>query len=572
MGDTGTNLPIGYTSLDERKGTGSHYTPKILSDFVAEEMLKQWSPNNKTVTVMDPAIGDGELLISLIQKLNAFPLSQIKVQGFDTDNNAITTANNRLSQSNKKIKLNLNVKDFLEYAIEQYKKDLFSPSQLDDPVDLIIANPPYVRTQVMGATKSKILASDFGLKGRIDLYHAFLYCIARVIKPGGIVGIIVSNRFMTTQSGSSIRKDIVDNFEILHVWDLGDTQLFEAAVLPAVLILKRKCLEKSDAKARFSSIYKLKNGNTNNSICANNALDALRLDGHVRVGDSVFEIKHGQLDYNSHSSGVWRISTNDSDQWLKTVKNNTSLTFGDIDKIRVGVKTTADKVFIRTDWEQLSIDKRPELLKPLTTHHIARRYKALDNNLSQILYTHEVINGKKRAIDIYKYPKSLSYLLEHKEILDNRDYIKQAKRNWFEIWVPQDPDLWVFPKMVFRDISEKPTFWLDLDGSIVNGDCYWIAMKDKKNIDLLWLALAVANSTFIEVFYDHSFNNKLYSGRRRYITQYVEKFPIPDPNTELSKLIIKTTKDIFNSIPKKDTQALEKELDTLVWKSFGFNR
>ena len=77
------------------------------------------------------------------------------------------------------------------------------------------------------------------------------------------------------------------------------------------------------------------------------------------------------------------------------------------------------------------------------------------------------------------------------------------------------------PKLVFRDISEQPTFWLDFEGSVVNGDCYWLTPESQGSDDRLWLAAAVANSTFIESFYDHRFNNKLYAGRRRFITQYV---------------------------------------------------
>jgi len=53
--------------------------------------------------------------------------------------------------------------------------------------------------------------------------------------------------------------------------------------------------------------------------------------------------------------------------------------------------------------------------------------------------------------------------------------------------------------------------------------------------------LAVANSTFAEAFYDYRFHNKLYAGRRRYITQYVKEFPLPDPNTSLAKQIIQAT-------------------------------
>ena len=105
--------------------------------------------------------------------------------------------------------------------------------------------------------------------------------------------------------------------------------------------------------------------------------------------------------------------------------------------------------------------------------------------------------------------------------------MKKANRKWYEIWVPQNPEAWKHRKIVFRDISEKPQFWLDDTGAIVNGDCYWIDINPDTVDDVVYLALAVANSSFIEKFYDVKFNNKLYSGKRRYQTQYVEQFPIP---------------------------------------------
>ena len=177
--------------------------------------------------------------------------------------------------------------------------------------------------------------------------------------------------------------------------------------------------------------------------------------------------------------------------------------------------------------------------------------------------------GVKRAINLAKYPKTKKYLESHRQELSKRTYVMESGRNWFEIWVPQNPDAWQYPKIVFRDIVEHPVFWADLNGHIVNGDCYWLQFGRDNNIELLWLALAVANSTFIEEFYDHSFNNKLYSGRRRFITQYVEKFPLPDPATDVTKEIIKLTKEIYDLPLETDFTEEERRLNLLVYSAFG---
>ena len=93
--------------------------------------------------------------------------------------------------------------------------------------------------------------------------------------------------------------------------------------------------------------------------------------------------------------------------------------------------------------------------------------------------------------------------------------------------------------------------------------------KDETQVDLLWLAAAVGNSKFIERFYDYRFPNKLYAGRRRFITQYVEQFPLPDPNGVLGKSIINKAKEIYASIPSLKVENIQKELDAMIWHAFG---
>src|SRR5699024_5853841 len=96
-------------------------------------------------------------------------------------------------------------------------------------VDMIIANPPYVRTQVLGAEKAQDLGAKFHLKGRVDLYHVFLVAMTRHLKENGLICVITSNRYLTTAGGKDIRKFLDENYEVLEVIDLGDTKLFDAA-------------------------------------------------------------------------------------------------------------------------------------------------------------------------------------------------------------------------------------------------------------------------------------------------------------------------------------------------------
>jgi adenine-specific DNA-methyltransferase len=559
-----------FEGVSEQKATGATYTPRALADFVAAEMLRDWPvPSSDSLRLLDPAIGDGELLCSLLAQLPTGARNQARVVGFDQDEKALRTARHRLSSLVSDHQLELVHADFLESTgVATTRGGLFSRSSSGD-YDLVIANPPYVRTQVMGADAARELAGAFGLAGRVDLYQAFILAIAKCLRPSGRMGLIVSNRFMSTKSGTTVRRALVEQTRLKRVWDLGDTKLFDAAVLPAVIVADGDG-ESVDVPASFTSVY---SSDAPIEHCVATVFEALTREGVVEVGDGRrFAVCSGRLDHAPGTDGVWRVSTDRGDTWLATVKRHSWRRFGEIGKVRVGVKTCADKIFIRTDWDSLGASQKPELLRPLTTHHVGRPFRAAPDGVKrEIIYPHGVVNGRRVPVSLDEFPKTRDYLASHRAALESRRYVIEAGRQWYEIWVPHDPGLWSRPKLVFRDISEEPCFWMDLDETVVNGDCYWISCEQPGDEDLLWLAAGVANSSFITAFYDRSFNNRLYAGRRRFITQYVEQFPLPDPRTKESRQIVASAREIYASESDEKRRQLRHELDRHVWRVFGFN-
>jgi adenine-specific DNA-methyltransferase len=542
-----------YAAVSREKAHGATYTPTILADFVAQQLAPAVRADRDAVLrILDPAVGDGVLLSSLVRAMRVRGFSRISVSGFDTNSDALEGARQRLAQDFPDLTPRLEQRDFLD---DRHDAARF---------DAVIANPPYVRTQVLGAQRAQQLARRYGLTGRVDLYYAFLLAISRVLAPDGTLGIIVSNRFMTTRSGQAVRRALRDLYDLLHVWDLGDTKLFDAAVLPAVLLARAR--DSQQQTTRFTSIYE-----TTKEPCGTvqTPIAALDRNGIVATDDGRrFDVVQGSLD----TSGVWRIATAARDEWLARVRSRTFARFGELGKIRVGVKTTADSVFIRDDWDALAADMQPEVLRPLTTRRLARRYRALDSDATRILYTHESLDGRRSAIDLTACPGARAYLEAHREQLERRRYVLDSGRQWYEIWVPQDPAAWPHPKLVFPDISAEPVFWIDETGSIVNGDCYWLALDRQHDADLLWLAVGVGNSSFAREFYDHRFSNRLYANRRRFITQYVSEFPLPDPAQPLAKEIVALAKLIYRSTPSADADSAARTVDARVHEAFGLQR
>ncbi len=560
-----------YSHVESRKQEGAHYTPAVFSDFISENIIFNASLK-KSVRIVDPAVGDGELLISLIKALKNQSFNDIDVYGFDTNPDSIEITRNRLKTFYPEIAPTLQNKDFLQVCIEKGNlsdsQDLFYSSDIPN-FDLLIANPPYIRTQVLGAEQAQLLSKNFGLKGRVDIYQAFLVAMKSVLKPDGVAGVIVSNRFLTTKGAGKFRETIHNQYSIKGIWDFGDTKVFEAAVLPAVMILTPQNKQRN-SNIPFSSIYMADSENYEGGIpCVESQMQALKHDGVVSSKQGNYCVKNGYLTFDSSPSDLWRLQDSTSEKWLDMVESKTWCLFKDIGKVRVGVKTTADNVFIRSDWKN-EVGYEPELLRPLTTHHVAGRFKCNENAKKAILYTHTIVDGKRDTFKMNQFPLSKRYLEKNKEQLSSRKYVIKANRSWFEIWVPQNPSFWKQEKVIFRDISERPTFWLDKEGTVVNGDCYWL-LRDNKEMpdDILWLILAIANSCFIEKFYDIKFQNKLYSNRRRFITQYVEQFPVPNPHHIESKALITLAKKCYKETDIKKQIIIENEIDEIVWSVFN---
>ena len=80
--------------------------------------------------------------------------------------------------------------------------------------------------------------------------------------------------------------------------------------------------------------------------------------------------------------------------------------------------------------------------------------------------------------------------------------------------------------------------------------------------------LAVANSKLGLRFYDEVCGNKLYAGRRRWMTQYVCRLPLPDPQTDLARELIQTTRELLGSGTAPDAGQLD-ILDKLVAATFS---
>ncbi|MCQ3807599.1 MAG: N-6 DNA methylase [Acidimicrobiaceae bacterium] len=538
---------------------GVVYTPPQLAEFLASQAFGALGEST-SIRILDPACGDGQLLLAAYSAARARNITVDEVVGYDIDGTAVDKASIRLSDVPRKT---LICGDFLELvARSQGPIDLFDTTHEHEYLnfDLVVSNPPYVRTQTLGASVSSSLGERFGLTGRVDLYQAFVVAMIQALAPGGALGLLCSNKFLTNRAGASLRRVLLNELQLDEIVDLGDTKLFDVAVLPVIVSGTRANGVQKAGPTDFRSVYEVKGkvGGFDRPISVLDALSKQR-DGIIHDGNRSFRIRRGCLDRGAGSSSPWNPMDPETKKSFETIRESDASELGTFGKVRVGVKTTADAIFIRSDWQELPHKQHPEpeLLRPLLTHRDIQPWSA-EPGQRQILYPHRDEGGRAVAVDLAEFPKTAAYLNNYRDRLEGRAYLIEGGRNWFEIWVPQKPALWTQQKIVFPDIAEAPRFAIDRSGSIVNGDCYWMVVEDN---DLAEVIAAVGNSSFCTWFYDAACGNYLYAGRRRFMTQYIERLPIPAPRRDLVDRMreLRISKDV-------------EQLDTLVWSSLGLKQ
>lgn len=546
------------STYNDIKSTGSTYTPSGLANFLAQRIY-DYLPEEHFYYVEDPACGNGILLDSMANVLSSHD-KDFSLSGSDTSLKAVESTRKILKNKYPSKEIDIENEDF----IINRRNGLFNKRLLKN---LIIANPPYVRTQILGSEKSQAIAKLYNLSGRIDLYFPFIINMTESLSEGGILGVITSNRFLTTKSGESVRKFLLVNYDVIEVIDLGDTKLFDAAVLPSIFIGRKNTRRtKDESNSKFSKIYVTEN--SSNAIKVTSLFDILgsNKSGVYNDGNVNYTYQVEKFKRPSSYEGIWKLSSDNDDDFLNTIKSNTQCTIGDLFKVRVGIKSCADDVFFFNKWDKI---EKPEDIffhkiisqEDITTWNISP-------NLRSVVYPHVDDNGIKKVIDIKDYPKASRFFHAFEDKLKGRTYLTKSNRLWYEYWVPQNPVLWKHPKIVFADISVEPRFALDLSGAIVDGNCYWMTATEPSQMDLLYLFLGVANSSVMEKYHDICFNNKLYSGRRRYLSQYVEKYPLPKISSPYTAALIQAVKSYYRN-GDVDLNSFQREINLLVSKAFG---
>ncbi len=600
-------------SDSHRKLLGTHYTPEAVVDYIVTRALQPILQNPGLLPkcrILDPACGSGLFLLKAFDVLAAqwkknfgnFAASEAKhiiencLFGIDIDENAIAAARNFLRDkgSNEGVdSLDVDSHVVVGDALSLHRSTFLFQEKEDSAFvgesirqfqvhsfDCIVGNPPYVRIQNTPHSKRKAYSSTYATaNGRFDIANLFLELAEYLLKENGRLGFIVSNKILSTNGAKNLRRFLHSHFALDELVDLADTKLFAAAILPLILIATRT--RKSHDSFIFSSITE--SHEELSSIFDEDDLLALLKDSKTplktkaRFGNRHFYVRRFLTSLPAEPNRVWTFHDEREKSLLGKLKGPACYKLEDLCvKISVGLKTTADSVFIKPMTKDFIKEHsfEEDLVFPVLESHNIRRWFCNWNAERDlyVLYPHVEQNDKVVPVDLDVFPKVKDYLETHRQQLGSRNYLIESQRRWYEIWVHQSPKDFRQRKIVTPDISSSNKFAIDEKGFFVNGTCFYIILKDQSDWSYYFI-LGLLNSKVIEFFHKITSGNSLYAKRFRYWTTYISGYPIPkelfDRSSPIAKLLVENVSQLLKFPSEEEIVIREKENDHLCYELFN---
>lgn len=111
----------------------------------------------------------------------------------------------------------------------------------DGGFDIVLANPPYVQLQRMGAMADKYASAGYETFARTgDIYCLFYELGQKILKARGVVCYITSNKWMRAAYGEKTRKFFAEKTNPILLIDFAGQQIFEGATVDTNILMFSK--------------------------------------------------------------------------------------------------------------------------------------------------------------------------------------------------------------------------------------------------------------------------------------------------------------------------------------------
>lgn len=584
-------------SLESRKKSGSERTPNEIIKYMLD--IIGYDENISVhKSIVDLACGTGTFVKQILDRfidglykneitntIKEKLLVQKLIRAYDTKPSNVYITKIVMISTLVKSNLISKMGDIVEMVEELpvYCQDFLG---VEEKTDYVIGNPPYIRLQNMSVEYRDFLKKNYvSATGRFDVFTCFMEKSDKLLNENGKMCLITSNKYLTANYGIGIRKYLSRTGHVRKLVDLYDTKFFGAAVLPAIIMCENSELESCDIDYIGIKISEQKP----QYHCWNAKELFEYIENKMRCSKSfvlygsedtkIFEISRSKVKIPFYGK-TWNFSTRDENTIKAKMDEQKFCSLIDAFDVCVGVKTTADTVFVKPMTEKFVNEHRFEsnVVYPLLQSFNVNKWNiSWGESIKDryILYPHREIDGNMVAIPLVEIPQAGKYLEECSDVLKKRSYLVKSKtRMWYECWVPQKISKFKQTKIVTRDIVSNNSFALDESGKLCQGNTFFLTKKysvfsvkyaELSEHQYYCFALGILNSKAME-YYQKMTSGCLYSQKYRYTTSNLNRWPIPQINKTDAVKIAKYVDELISGIKQKDE--LEDEIDKLIYDAF----
>ncbi|MBR3204506.1 SAM-dependent DNA methyltransferase [Candidatus Saccharibacteria bacterium] len=401
------NIMEGTVAEARRQINGQFTTPYPLAKVLSKITVKDWHGN-----ILDCCCGTGTIAKATLDiKKDNLPIKEAVETVWASDKYSYLLQIANISMANAdtiKIANRIFKHNALNLEIGE-KIEIVDPNNgeimplLIPRFEAIVSNLPFVQSSNI-PNEDETIIEKTGLKdldGRLDLYGYIAIKVADLLKPGGRVGVILSNSWLGTNSGDTFVKLLREKYNILQVHISGNGKWFKNADVVATLLI----LEKRDSDDNVAP--------DTSFMLWNASLDEIATDDSKEktlVNSSILnkEIDPGVISISKYSqstidellaTGVSRNALFHEIGWLSKVKDITKEISDIFDVIR-GSRRGWDKLFY-PDSSEHSIES--EFLKPVLINAKNCDYLSAEADSSAFCCSQTIAelenNGKTGALE-----------------------------------------------------------------------------------------------------------------------------------------------------------------------------
>lgn len=323
---------------------------------------------------------------------------------------------------------------------------------------ITLANPPYVRQELIRDQKPALKAVFPDVfNGTADLYTYFYARALQLLRPGGMLVFISSNKWFRAGYGANLRGYIADTCHVHSIIDFGDLPVFESATAYPMIFVAQK--GKGEGAVVFTQVK---------------SLDAPYPDVRALV-----DRDGSKLPLNSVKGPTWSVSSgNFSDRLNKIRGVGTSLGQYVKKQVLFGIKTGFNTAFyidgLKRDQLMAEDPKSGEIIRHLAVGRDVKRWVVNFRDQWQIF--------TPIGVDMKRYPAVLRHLCQWQTELEKRT----DKGNYFwELRACSYYSAFDGPKIIYPQIMVEPQFAYDETGAITNQKCFIITNVDKFLLGIL---------------------------------------------------------------------------------------